>query len=237
MSAMTTPMAPSPNSSSVMRRVPRLTARARALLTAMNLHFAGVAALMVIALYMGVHLVLMWGQLQSNNSEAMASQRAKLRAATIAAQPMHGLDAKVAKSTEDADQFYADRLPYAYSQVAAELGALTKKAGVRLTHVQYGQVAQLSGKDALTEVRMDTSVAGDYRPSVEFINSLERDKMFFLITSVNLTGQQSGQVNLRLRLVTFLRQPNLDESTKELMVPGTDAGATPAAAAGTGGAQ
>jgi hypothetical protein len=40
---------------------------------------------------------------------------------------------------------------------------------------------------------------------MKFINSLERDKMFFVIYGVTLTGQQSGTVNLRLRLATYLR--------------------------------
>jgi type IV pilus assembly protein PilO len=52
---------------------------------------------------------------------------------------------------------------------------------------------------------MDASLNGDYRPLVLFMNSLERDKMFFLISGVTLTGQQSGMVGLRLRLTTYLR--------------------------------
>ena len=54
---------------------------------------------------------------------------------------------------------------------------------------------------------MDASLSGDYRPLVLFINGLERDKMFFLIDGVTLTGQQSGTVGLRLRLTTYLRAP------------------------------
>ena len=50
---------PPPSSSSMLRRVPRLTARARALLTAVNLHYAGVAALLVIVLYMVAHLLFL----------------------------------------------------------------------------------------------------------------------------------------------------------------------------------
>ncbi len=57
----------------------------------------------------------------------------------------------------------------------------------------------------LTEMRIDASLSGDYRPLVQVINALERDRMFFLIDAVTLTGQQSGTVNLRLRLRTFLR--------------------------------
>jgi hypothetical protein len=56
----------------------------------------------------------------------------------------------------------------------------------------------------LTEVQMDASLSGDYRSLVTFINGLERDKHFFLVDNLSLTGQQTGQVNLRLRLTTYL---------------------------------
>jgi hypothetical protein len=71
--------------------------------------------------------------------------------------------------------------------------------------VQYAESPVLEAGKALTEVRMDASLNGDYRPLVLFMNSLERDKMFFLISGVTLTGQQSGMVGLRLRLTTYLR--------------------------------
>jgi hypothetical protein len=60
---------------------------------------------------------------------------------------------------------------------------------------------------------MDASLSGDYRPLVLFINSLERDKMFFVIYGLTLTGQQSGTVGLRLRLTTYLRSPVGTESS------------------------
>jgi len=209
-----TVVVPPPNSSSVAKRVPRLTARARALLTAVNLHFAGVAALGVLTLWLAVHLVVVFNKLSSLDAAAMAGQRAQLRAAEIAALPLEGIDAKVTKSTEDADQFYADRLPYAYSQVAAELGAVSKKTGVKLSRVQYAQAPALTGDDALTEVKMDASISGDYRPVMQFINALERDETFFQINTLNLSGQQNGSVNLRLRLTTYLRLPDAEEAAQ-----------------------
>lgn len=203
---------PPPNSSSVARTVPRLTARARALLTAMNLHFAAVAALLVLVLWLLVRVFVLWGGLKSNDDAAMAQQQATLRAAEIASLPIKGLDAKVAKSTEEADDFYADRFPYATSQFVAELGALTKRANVRLSRVAYTYTPpQLRGDATITEVRIDASITGDYRPVMEFINSLERDNMFFLIGSITLSGQQTGQVSLRLRMSTYLRQPEGEE--------------------------
>jgi hypothetical protein len=203
---------PPPSSASLVRTLPRLTARARALLTAVNLHYAGVAALLVIVLYMAAHLLFLSQALTAHNADALAQQRTLLTTARLQAQPLRGLDTKLAASTDAADAFYAGRLPYAYSQVLAELGKLTQKTTVRLANVQYAQQPVLPGPYALTELHMDASVSGDYRPIVEFINALERDKLFFVINGINLSGQQTGMVNLRIRLTTYLRAPTGDEA-------------------------
>jgi len=222
-------MIPPPNLSLLERTVPRVTARARALMTALNLHLAGVAVLALLDLYLIVHLIFLWQGLNANNAEALDQQRVQLIAAQISAKPLRGLDTKLVTSTKDANAFYETRLPYADSQMLAEIGVLTKKAGVRWTHAQYSNNAALSGDYALTAVSIDASVSGDYRPIVQFINSVERDKLFFVINGINLTGQQTGQVNLRIRLTTYLRPGNADELSSE--VPA----ATASDAAKTGG--
>jgi Tfp pilus assembly protein PilO len=227
--SLTALVTPPPNSSTPERMVPRLTARARALMTALNLHLAGVIALALLVLYLIVHLIFLWQGLNANNAEALDQQRVQLIAAQISATPLRGLDTKLVQSTHDANAFYETRLPYADSQMLAEIGVLTKKAGVRWTHAQYSNNAALSGDYALTAVSIDASVSGDYRPIVQFINSVERDKLFFVINGINLTGQQTGQVNLRIRLTTYLRPGNADELSSE--VPA----ATASDAAKTGG--
>jgi hypothetical protein len=75
-------------------------------------------------------------------------------------------------------------------------------SGVRLTRVQYTQGAPGPG---LTEISMDASISGNYPAIMRFINSLERDPMFFIIRAMAFTGQQGGLVNLRLRVSTWLR--------------------------------
>ncbi len=224
---------PPPNSSSLMRHLPRLTARARNLLTVTNMHFAGIAALLVLNLYLIAHLVFVAQSLNSNNADALASQRASLVAADIAAKPLRGVDTKVAASQEGADRFYVERLPYEYSQFLAELGVLTKKHNVRLTRAQYLPKPLLTGAASLNEVRIDATISGDYRPVVEFINAVERDRMFFLINSITLTGQQTGQVNLRLRMTTYKRSASIDESTKDLSFGGKESPADPQIPGGT----
>ncbi len=226
---MSTLVVPPPNSSSLtdrQRRVPRLTARARALLTAMNLHFAGVAALIVLDLYLLIHLALVWQGLNASNADAIDRQRVQVTAAELAAKPLRGLDQKLVVSTTDADAFYRKRLPYATSQVVAETGDLARRSGVHWTRAQYTYLPVLSGPDALMEVHMDASVSGDYRPIVQFINSVERDKLFFVINGINLTGQQTGQVNLRIRLTTYLRAPSPVESNGEMPAADPNANST-----------
>jgi type IV pilus assembly protein PilO len=225
--SLTAMVTPPPNSSVPERLVPRLTARARALMTALNLHLAGVAVLGLLVLYLIVHLIFLWQGLNANNAEALDQQRVQLIAAQISAKPLRGLDTKLVQSTQDANAFYETRLPYADSQVLAEIGVLTHKAGVRWTHAQYSYNPQLSGNDSLSQMSIDASVSGDYRPIVEFINAVERDKVFFVINGINLTGQQTGQVNLRIRLTTYLRPADMDALPAEVPAAATsDAGKT-----------
>ena len=229
----TTAVVPPPNSSLPERRVPRLTARARALMTAMNLHFAGVAVLLLLDLYLIVHLIFVWQGLSANSADAIDQQHLQLIAAELAAKPLRGLDMKLVTSTTDADAFYQQRLPYAASQVAAEVGALAHRQGVHWTRAQYAYSPVLSGNDALTEVSVDASVSGEYRRFVQLINAVERDKVFFVINGINLTGQQTGQVNLRIRLTTYLRPPNPNELTAEM--PAAAANNAAKSVSGTGG--
>lgn len=186
-----------------------LADRGRVYLTRLNLYYAGIALLTLVALYLLVQIAFAWSTASNQNSAALEQQTVELKAAEIATKPLEGLDQKLVAATKDADGFYDTRLPTSYSEVLAELGALTKERGVKLTRAQYAPSPVLNGSSgALTEIRMDASLNGDYRPLVLFINSLERDKMFFLIRGVTLTGQQSGTVGLRLALTTYLRPAN-----------------------------
>jgi hypothetical protein len=194
----------------VAQGVQQMSERTRRLVTRRNIYYAVVAVLGAINLYLLIEMGLAWRAANSEDANAIAQQTVLMKSAEIAKKPLEGLDEKVATATTDADKFYESRLPTAYSEVLAELGTLTKKQGIKLTRVQYAESPMLEAGKALTEVRMDASLNGDYRPLVLFMNSLERDKMFFLISGVTLTGQQTGMVGLRLRLTTYLRPGSRD---------------------------
>jgi type IV pilus assembly protein PilO len=184
--------------------------RVRAWLSPLNLHWIGVALLVIVNLYLLAQMALLWQSASSHNADALAEQRIQLHDAEIAARPLRGLDAKLENATAEADRFYDQRLPASDSQMISELGALSRRQSVRLIRVSYTEAAVLPGSAGeLTEVKMDASLSGDYRPLVQFMNALERDPLFFLIDGVTLNGQQSGTVNLRLRLTTYLREPGM----------------------------
>ena len=206
--------------------------RTRGWLNPLNIHWAAVALLALVNVYLLIHMGFAYQKAKSQDADAVARQQVDLKTAEIAEKPLEGLDAKLHTASADADGFYLDRLPATYSEVATELGVLAKKQNVRLTRVQYAQSA-VTGEAAgqLTEVRMDASLSGDYRALVIFLNGLERDKVFFLISGLTLTGQQTGRVNLRIRLETYIRGLGSDEDMKRVTV-GPDVVATPATNAG-----
>lgn len=175
-------------------------------ITPLNLHWAAAGLLVLLNLYLIVHLFVLWNVSRNYKAESFEQQNTQLRVARVAAQPLRGLDEKLAAATAGADGFYKDRLPQTYSEVISEFGALTRKAGVRLTGAQYTPAIVLPNSTGqLTELDIDARLSGEYRPLVQLLNSLERDKTFFVIRTVTFNGQQSGAVNLRLRVTTYLR--------------------------------
>jgi hypothetical protein len=60
----------------------------------------------------------------------------------------------------------------------------------------------------LEETGLDLSLTGEYAPVMHYINDLERDKVFFVITGLTLAGQQGGNVNVRLKLTTYIHARN-----------------------------
>lgn len=172
-------------------------------------HFAGFAVLLVLAIVLAVRLGFDWAAMDSHSTEVLADKQIQLKALEIQTAPLHGLDQRVEKTREQIDVFYKKRIPFDYSAISSRIGELAVKSGVRLTRVGY--VQEKPGV-ALTEISMDAGISGDYPSIMRFINSLERDQIFFIIRAMSLTGQQGGMVNLRLRVSTWLRPADAEAS-------------------------
>lgn len=173
----------------------------------LNVHIAAVAVLAIANLVLLVQLGLAWHTLRRDRPEELALKQTDLRMAELQAKPLRNLPERVADSTKGATHFYDGRVPGADSAILSELGALAAKANVRMSRGQYAFAPVLHD---VTEVRMDESVSGEYADLMRFINSVERDKMFFVINGLTLTGTQGGLVNLRLKVTTYLRGADVE---------------------------
>jgi type IV pilus assembly protein PilO len=191
-------------------------------ITARHWHYAAVALLCLINLVLAVRLVYAWNSAEEGNAARLAQHETEYRAMQLKTKPLRGLDKKIAQAQLDEQAFYEKRFPDSYSEVLREIGALAVKDNVLLNRVQY---AQGKPNEGVSEILMEASLSGDYAPVVRFINNLERDKVFFLIDGIALSGQQNGIVSLRMRLQTYLREPN--------EIGGANSGAAVHAAAAT----
>jgi type IV pilus assembly protein PilO len=172
------------------------------LFSPVGLHGVGFGVLAVATIVLGIRVGLDWRATSSSNVEAIAGRQAQLRTLQIQTAPLRGLDKKVEESRKQIDTFYDKRIPPSYSAILGRLGELKEKGPVRLTRVQYTQAL---GSGDLTEIRMDAGLSGEYTAIMRFVNGLERSQTFFIIRAMSLTGQQSGTVNLRLEVSTWMR--------------------------------
>jgi Tfp pilus assembly protein PilO len=172
------------------------------LLSPLGWHAVAFVALLVLAMGLGVRLALDWKATNGSSAEVLESKQVQLKALDLQTTPLRGLDKRVDEAHKQLASFYTKRVPPNYSTISMRIGEIGIKSGVRLTRVQYTQ-----GKpgSVLTEIAMDASIGGDYPAIMRFVNSLERDPEFFLIRDMNFTGQQGGQVNVRMEISTWLR--------------------------------
>ena len=183
-------------------------------------HYVGFAVLLAATIFLAVRLGLDWAAIDSHASDVLASKQVELKAMELQTAPLRGLDQRVEKSREAVNAFYAKRIPPNYSTISSRIGALEVASGVRLTRVEY---TQGEPGNYLTKISMDSSVTGDYTAIMRFINSLERDPIFFVIEGMTLTGQQGGAVSLRVQVSTWLRPADALASG----LPSTPAQSTP----------
>jgi hypothetical protein len=176
--------------------------------TLLNLHLLLVVVLGITNIVLLTRLVLAWHTLHTDSTEQIEADRANLRTLALQTAPLRGLPDKVQLSEKQAVAFYEKRMPANYSTISAELFDLEQKEHVRKSHLAYIPKSALPG---LVEVGLDVSVAGEYAPIMRYINDLERDKVFFLVRGLTLTGQQGGNVAVRLRLTTYIHADNADQ--------------------------
>jgi type IV pilus assembly protein PilO len=192
-------------------------------------HFAGFIVLLMVATGLAVRLGMDWAAMHRDSSDVLASKQIQLKALELQTAPLRGLDKRVDQTREEMLEFYKKRIPPDYSLISSTIGDLAVASGVRLTRVQYSQGAP--GVD-LTEISMDAGISGEYTSIMRFVNSIERDKILFIIRAMSFTSQQGGLVNLRLRVSTWLRPEDVPSGLPSMPGAGQPApGAAPDASA------
>jgi len=127
----------------------------------------------------------------------------ELQQKTQEVQPLQGLDKKIPVAQKQINEFYKVRFPAENSAISDNIGKLASESGIKVGSIKYDM------KDpevlGLQPVQIDADLAGGYLQLVRFINSLERDQMFFLVNNVHLGGEQNGVVRLQMKIETYLK--------------------------------
>jgi Tfp pilus assembly protein PilO len=165
-------------------------------------HYVGLGILLLAVIFLGTRFVLDWAATSSRTTDALSEKQVQLKALELQTAPLRGLDKRIDVARQQIKDFYAHRIPANYSEIASQIGELEVRSGVHLTRLNY---AQKPPQNNLSEITLDAGITGEYPQIMRFINSLERDKILFVIRGMGLTGQQGGAVNLRLQLSTWLR--------------------------------
>lgn len=178
---------------------PTLSERLRSPLTGHSIVFG---LLLALAAGLCVRLGMDWVATDTHAADALLGKQVQLAQMKLQMAPLSGLDQSVAKTRKELKKFFDERIPANYSAIESSMTNLEVKSGVRLSRVQYTQGKP--GQD-LTQITMDAQISGDYPSIMHFVNGVERAKTFYVIDEMALTGEQSGLVNLRIRVSTWLR--------------------------------
>lgn len=112
-----------------------------------------------------------------------------------------------AQTREDLKQLYARDIPDRFSSISEELERLFKDSGVSQQTISYTpEVDQKSSLPGVQQIKVETTVTGDYLKVARFINAMERSQLLFIIDKITLSSQEGGKVSLQITFDTFLKQ-------------------------------
>jgi cbb3-type cytochrome oxidase subunit 3 len=110
------------------------------------------------------------------------------------------------KTREDLKNFYAEDVPVRSSQVSEQFEKIVKDTGVTAPAIRYSPEAQdKTSLPSVQQIKVETTVTGDYAKVAKFINAMEQARLLFIIDKVSLTGQEGGNVTLQITFTTFLK--------------------------------
>lgn len=110
----------------------------------------------------------------------------------------------------DCEKFEAMLLPASsgYSSISSELGEIARKSGVSLQGTSFKPTA--IPDRGLTEVAMESTIQGDYKNVILFLNGLQRSANIYEVESLRLAPQKENKgpanvIKVGLNLKTYFR--------------------------------
>lgn len=135
--------------------------------------------------------------------QQFSTLRSQVQNSRVAMVPPETVEKRVQEAREQIAHFYEDRFPATDSSIFERMGKLATENHVRLNQATYKSTD--SDMPGLQQVVITAGLSGEYAQVMKFINSLERDKMFFIVDGVSLADQTAGTVHLSLAVETYMR--------------------------------
>jgi type IV pilus assembly protein PilO len=139
---------------------------------------------------------------------ALQSKNLKLLRGDI--ERAQGIQKDMPNIQKDCDGFEQSLFPAntGYSSVTADLGSISKKAGLRIDDLSFKQ-KEIPNRN-LTEVAMDATVSGDYKNIIQFLNGLQRSQNLYEVDNLSLASEAQGQgpagaIRVSMHLKTYFR--------------------------------
>jgi type IV pilus assembly protein PilO len=129
----------------------------------------------------------------------------ELQTKTREVEPLGNMRDKVKTANGQITDFYKKRFAAQQSQIVTRFDALATANGVTVEQAKYPVKEKKDAIEGLFPVEMEADLSGSYVSLAKFINALERDDMFFLISSITLGGEQKGPIKLQMKLETYLK--------------------------------
>lgn len=113
------------------------------------------------------------------------------------------VDERVKEAREQIAHFYEDRFASGSAAIFETLGKVANENHVKLQQATYNVTP--SDAPGLQQVVINANLNGNYVEAMKFINALEREKMFFIVDTIQLGDQQAGNVRLNIRIETYMK--------------------------------
>jgi hypothetical protein len=111
-----------------------------------------------------------------------------------------------AQTREDLKQLYARNIPDRFSTISEEMEKLFQETGVSPQPIRYTpEIDQKGSLPGVQQVKVETTVTGDYLKVARFINAMEQSRLLFIINRISLSSTEGGKVTLQITFDTFLR--------------------------------